>query len=122
MAKKLVKVCLHSSKAVQISLQFDEYFGPKKFQNSNFAQIFTKTSHPNLVWTPCILPAKLECVRCPMFRCSISILKFEFCLLAGSNSTFHVILAPNWHDDEKLNPKVLNKASYSYFPKKYYIY
>ena len=26
MAKKLVKVCLHFSEAVQISLQFDEYF------------------------------------------------------------------------------------------------
>ena len=53
----------------------------KKFQNSNFAQIFTKTSHPNLVWTPCILPAKLECVRCPMFRCSISIFHFEIRIL-----------------------------------------
>ena len=27
--KKIVKVCLHSNKAVQISLQFDEFFGKK---------------------------------------------------------------------------------------------
>ena len=33
-AKKLVKVYLHSSYAVQIPLQFDDFF-----QNSNFAQI-----------------------------------------------------------------------------------
>ena len=41
MAKKLVKVCLHSSKAVQISLQFDEFFLTKKF-HSNYTN-FSKT-------------------------------------------------------------------------------
>mgnify|MGYP006903847085 CR=1 FL=1 len=96
------------------------FFDWKKFQNSNFAQIFTKTSHPNLVSTPCILPAKLECVRCPMFRCSISISKFEFCLLPGSNSTFHVILAvgtklARWW---KIKPQSIKQSELFIFSKK----
>ena len=43
-AKYFVKVCLHSSKAVQISLQFHEFFD-KKFQNlemSRMAKNFVK--------------------------------------------------------------------------------
>ena len=52
-AKKLVNVCLHFSKAVQISLQFDEFFDRKIFKIliSRRFEIFTKTSH--LVGTPC---------------------------------------------------------------------
>ena len=54
-AKKLAKVWLHSSKAVQISLQFDEYFDRKNFKIliSHRFEIFTKTSHLKLVGTPC---------------------------------------------------------------------
>ena len=33
--KKFVKVCLHSSKAVQISIQFDGFFYKKKNQSSS---------------------------------------------------------------------------------------
>ena len=52
--KKFVKVCLHSSYAVQISLQFDEYFRQKisKILISRSFEIFTKTSHLKLVGTP----------------------------------------------------------------------
>ena len=50
--KKIGKVCLHSSKAAQMSLQFDEFFcEKKKFQNSDIDQI--RAYHPKLVGTPC---------------------------------------------------------------------
>ena len=47
-AKKVVKVCLHSSVTVQISLQFDEFFEKKNFK----ILIFIKTSHLKLDGTP----------------------------------------------------------------------
>ena len=34
-AKKIVRACLHSSYAVQVSLQFDEFFLRKKKKNQN---------------------------------------------------------------------------------------
>ena len=55
-AKKVVKVCLHSSWAVQISFQFDEFFWQKKFKIliSRRFEIFTKTSHLKLVGIRCM--------------------------------------------------------------------
>ena len=51
-AKKLVKVCLHSSKAVQLSLQFDEFFERKNVKILN-SRRFLRFSL-KLVGTPCI--------------------------------------------------------------------
>ena len=47
-----MKLCLHSTKAIKISLQFDEFL-QKIFQHYNFAAVrfFTKTIHPELVGT-----------------------------------------------------------------------
>ena len=54
--KKLVKVCFQSSYAVQISLQFDDFFFTKKSKilfSCRF-EIFAKNSHLKLVGTPCM--------------------------------------------------------------------
>ena len=58
MAKKLVKVCLHYSLAVHISLQFDEYFLTEKikFLISRIFVIFILNL--KLVGIPCTLIVK----------------------------------------------------------------
>ena len=45
--EKFVKVCLHSSKVVQISLYFDKFF-LQKIQNSFFAQAFVTNQSINV--------------------------------------------------------------------------
>ena len=56
-AKKVVEVCLQSSQALQISLEFDEFYLTKNFKIliSRRFEIFTKTSHLKLVGTPCTI-------------------------------------------------------------------
>ena len=52
--KKIVKVCLHSDKAVQVSFQFDDIFD-KKYQISNVTNLklfFEKVYIQNLLGHP----------------------------------------------------------------------
>ena len=46
-AEKVVKVCLHSIKTVQVSLQFDEILD--RFQNHRKIMEFSNDPDPNLV-------------------------------------------------------------------------